>query len=101
MNNKLVKIILRKDKIGNKAVYFLVLLSVLCSCGAFKKDITKTGEGIEEVGQGIEIAAEVVDAIGEEIETVGKEIEEAASKFKDKTIDEHTKKYLVEERRED
>jgi hypothetical protein len=73
----------------------------LCSCGAFKKDITKTCEGIEEVGQGIEIAAEVVDATRGEIETVRKEIEEAAFKFKNKTIDEHTDKYLIQEQRED
>jgi hypothetical protein len=38
---------------------------------------------------------------GKEIESVGKEIKEAASKLKYKTLDEHTEKYLVEERKED
>jgi hypothetical protein len=80
---------------------FCIALGCLCSCCTFKKDIIKVGEGIEEVGQEVEIASEVVGTTGEAIEIVGKEIEEAAAKFKDKTIDEHTEKSLVEERKED
>lgn len=87
---------------GNKeSIIFLYCCLCLCSCGVFKKDIIKAGEGIEEVGQDVEIASEVIGATGKEIECVGKEIEEAAYKFKDKTIDEHTEKYLVKERKED
>jgi hypothetical protein len=79
---------------------FCVALSCLCSCCIFKKDIIKVGEEIEEVGQEVEIASEVVETTGKAIESVGKEIEAEASKFKDKTLDEHTEKYLVEERKE-
>ena len=90
MNNKFAKSILMKAKIENKkALIFLYCCLCLCSCGAFKKDIIKTGEGIEEVGQDVEVASEVIGGTGKAIECVGKEIEEAASKFKDKTIDEH------------
>ncbi|MDR2351120.1 MAG: hypothetical protein LBD56_00330 [Endomicrobium sp.] len=100
MNKEVAKLILKKSKIGNiKAFIFLSWCLCLCSCGAFKKDIIKVGEELEEVGQGVEIAAEVVDAAGKAIETVGKEIEETSSKFKDKTLDEHTEKYLEEERK--
>jgi hypothetical protein len=102
MNNKIAKLNLRKGKIGNiTAFIFLYCCLSLCSCGAFKKDIIKVGEGIEEVGEGIEIASEVVDATGKAVESVGQEVEEVVSKFKDKTLDEHTEKYLVEERKED
>jgi hypothetical protein len=102
MNNKIAKLNLRKDKRGNKHTFvFLSCCLCLCSCGAFKKDMIKVGEGIEEVGEGVEIVSEVVDGTGKAIESVGKEIEETASKFKDKTLDEHTEKYLVEERKED
>ncbi|MDR1087380.1 MAG: hypothetical protein LBL16_04005 [Endomicrobium sp.] len=62
---------------------FCVGLTCLCSCCILKKDIIKVGEE------------------GEAIESVGKEIEEEASKFKDKTLEEHTEKYLIEERKED
>jgi hypothetical protein len=102
MSKKLTKVILRKAKAGNIKVFiFLSCCLCLCSCGAFKKDIIKAGEGIEEVGQGVEIASEVVDATGKEIESVEKAIEETASKFKDKTLDEHTEKCLEEERKKD
>jgi hypothetical protein len=91
-----------KEKIGNiRILIFLYCCLCLCSCATFKKDIIKAGEEIEEVGQEVEIASEVVEATGKAIESVGKEIEEEASKFKDKTLDEHTEKYLVEERKED
>jgi hypothetical protein len=95
MNKKATKIILRKGKIGNiKAFIFLSCCLSLCSCGIFKKDMIKVGEGVE-------IVSEIVDGTGKELETVGKEIEEVSSKFKDKTLDEHADKYLVEELKED
>jgi hypothetical protein len=82
MNNKFVKLVLRKEKIRNiRGLIFLYCCLCLCSCSTFKKDIIKVGEGIEEVGQEVEIASEVVEATREAIETVGKEIKEDASKF--------------------